>query len=669
MGDIHPEASRYFADNPSDRVVIQRLLKDFDVTWAARREAFGSEFAAYFLRPERHIAEMFGFDREILMIRADYGRLQQRIFQATEGELTNLPANGRVDPMVVLMVSRASNLREIIGAQRTNNAQTRIFVPFAEGELASPENSSDAFFVRNRLREFLFTRDLFDVAQPITSDLYFFGRSSLLVDLQDGLREGKNYGLFGLRKMGKTSLIFKLRRSLEKSGAGSLVYLDLQDAALYRMRWWELLDQLRRALAGQSNIKPSSDGTEAAAAFREAVRRLKKNRLTVLALDEIEHISPLLRMEAHWDRDFLDLWKTLRAVQNENRHLALLVAGVNASVLETPNYDGHDNPLFAMAQIRYMPSLEVGEVRTMVRTLGRSMGLQFDEEVYPYLHERYGGHPSLTRMVCSCVHQSTARDSRPVSLSKSQFASGQDARDMGLLPFGEHVLGLLKQWYPDEYAMLEMLATDQTAFFQEMAMNSPEYAHHLEAYHLVHGAPPRLRIPLLEMCLRRAVGGRASAAQAPRHGLASPHEAANAEDLLTISRLRNRLEPMLRRFIKRTLKAHLGPEKWIRPILNVVPNKDREKLDGVDRDVILNERLFLLTLLNVIDQHWDAYFKALESCPPDRQATRDQFRVLLSFVNAHREDAHAKPTSDAQIATLTIACAALERSISYILED
>ncbi len=672
MGRIHPEALRYFDEYPSERSAIQPLLRDFDVTWAAKREAFGSSFSAYFIKPAQHVTEMFGFNREILMIRADYSRLQQRIFQATEAELGNLPANRRVDPMVVVIISRASNLREIIGAQSTNNAQTRIFVPFAEDELTSPVNPTDDFFVRNRFRDFLFARDLFDVSQPITSDLYFFGRSSLLVDLQDGLREGKNYGLFGLRKMGKTSLIFKLQRSLEESTTGSLVYRDLQDARLYRMRWWELLDELRQAIAGKSKIKRSSDGTEAAVAFREAVQNLKKPRLTVLALDEIEHISPRLRMEEHWDRDFLDFWKTLRAIQNENRHLALLVAGVNASVLETPTYDGHDNPLFAMAQIRYMPSLEIGEVRTMVRTLGRSMGLQFNEDAYPHLHERYGGHPSLTRMVCSSIHQSTARESRPVVLSKQDFLSGQDMRDRKMLSFGEHVLGLLKQWYPDEHAMLEMLATGQTSFFRDLAANSPEYAQHLEAYNLIIGDPPRLRIPLLEMCLRRVAGSPTSITQAnptTRHDKITLPDVGNLKDLITISTLRNRLEPLLRKFIKRSLKTQLGPERWIGPILDVVTTENRKKLEGIDRDVILNERLFLLNLLEVIVTNWDKYFKGLEACHPKKQVTRDQFKILLTFVNTYRDDAHAGPASEAHVASLKIACDALEQGISYILED
>lgn len=174
---------------------------------------------------------------------------------------------------------------------------------------------------------------------------------------------------------------------------------------------------------------------------------------------------------------------------------------------------------------------------------------------------------------------------------------------------------------------------------------------------------------MLEVCLQRSKRAleKRRASGAPTLVAAAPATGGEAS-LLEISALRNRLEPLLRRFIKRTLKAHLGPEKWISPILKVVPSKDREKLDGVDRDQILNERLFLLNLITVVEQNWE-YFKTLEACPPDKQVTKDQFKVLLTFVNAHREDAHAKPTSDSEIAALKIAVNAIEAAISYLLED
>lgn len=123
--------------------------------------------------------------------------------------------------------------------------------------------------------------------------------------------------------------------------------------------------------------------------------------------------------------------------------------------------------------------------------------------------------------------------------------------------------------------------------------------------------------------------------------------------------LRNRLEPKLRRYIKRVLKAHLGPDKWISPLLKTVPSSEREKLDGVDKDVILQDRLYLMNLLQVVEQNWD-YFKGLEATIPTCRVTKANFGTLISFVNAHREDAHAKQVSEADLATLKIVVSAID---------
>jgi len=675
MGRIHHDVEgNYFTDNPDHRPLFKRFLPDFDIKWAAVRTDFRTEYAVFFLKPERHVEEMFGFDREILFVYAKYAKLEPRLFQAIDSALSTTPASGRVDPLVVAIISPADNLPALIERQQLDNAQTRIFVPFSESECLAA--GDDAYFARNRFRTHLFARDLFDVSQPITSDLYFFGRSGLLVELQDGLRSGRNYGVFGLRKMGKTSLLFKLKRTLEQNDLGTFLYFDLQDAALYRLAWWQLLDEIRRGITGPGTaFKASSGPDEAARAFRSAVEARRGGLPIVVALDEIEHIAPRLRMEAHWDREFLDLWKTLRAVQNTNRHVTFVVAGVNATVIETPTYSGHDNPLFAMAQVRYMPAFDVAELRTMVRTLGRPMGLHFSENAYPYLLERYGGHPSLTRMACSRTHHRTASIHRPVMVQRADFSAHEAELERSLLPTGEHVLGLLKDWYPDEYEMLEILASGDIGSFDMMSQEAPEYSEHLKSYGLIDTSPPRIRIPFLQTCLQRATKGRSNS---QANALTGVNKTVDAEgstpappltDLMTIGALRNRLEPLLRRYIKRTLKAHLGPERWIDPIIKVVPSgAQRDKLAGLDRDVILNERLFLLNLITVVDQNWE-YFKGLEACPPDRQVTKEQFKVLLTFVNAHREDAHAKPVSTADVATLRLVTAAIEGAINYLLED
>jgi hypothetical protein len=161
-------------------------------------------------------------------------------------------------------------------------------------------------------------------------------------------------------------------------------------------------------------------------------------------------------------------------------------------------------------------------------------------------------------------------------------------------------------------------------------------------------------------------------AQAPRPPSAAPPPPAVSElplDALTeISRLRNTLEPRLRRFLKRQLRSQLGP-LWIKPILEALPEQQRGQLVGVDADKILQERVMLLNLVTVLQVGWDKYFKVLEMGAPAESVKKASVQVLLEFVNAHREDAHAKPISEGDAAAMRLAVKAIEGAIDRFLED
>ncbi len=138
--------------------------------------------------------------------------------------------------------------------------------------------------------------------------------------------------------------------------------------------------------------------------------------------------------------------------------------------------------------------------------------------------------------------------------------------------------------------------------------------------------------------------------------------------LADISKLRNRLEPKLRILVKRALKMHRG-DAWIRELLAVLPAERRKQCEGVDADTILRERTYLLDLITLLHTRWSDYFAAFESGPPKTRLTREQVKVLLDYVNTHREDAHAGALEEAELATLKIAVTALERAVDRQLED
>jgi hypothetical protein len=142
----------------------------------------------------------------------------------------------------------------------------------------------------------------------------------------------------------------------------------------------------------------------------------------------------------------------------------------------------------------------------------------------------------------------------------------------------------------------------------------------------------------------------------------------DAELLADLGRLRNRLEPKLRRFVRLQLKAHRGAQ-WIQPILEALPRERRAQCEGIAADEILRTRLFLLDLITVVHIHWGKYFAAFEAGPPRDRLTREQVKVLLDYVNTHRPDAHAGEISAGQVASLRIAIEALEKAVDRHLDD
>lgn len=122
----------------------------------------------------------------------------------------------------------------------------------------------------------------------------------------------------------------------------------------------------------------------------------------------------------------------------------------------------------------------------MIRFFGKRMGLSFSLEATDYLHERYGGHPLLTRMACSEVHDAIEKQARPrpLELTKADLVRDAEARDAELAFYCRHVVSELKKFYPDEYALLEMLAGGQVIDVMDLS-DEPEYTRHLKEYGLL----------------------------------------------------------------------------------------------------------------------------------------------------------------------------------------
>ena len=263
--------------------------------------------------------------------------------------------------------------------------------------------------------------------------------------------------------------------------------LDCKLPSVRKLRWFELLAKICEELAHRLHLtfRPERCGEiYAADEFISVVAQL--SRPVLLVFDEIEYISPLSIEDNHWHKDFLAFWQTFWSCQSRYRTISAMIAGVNPSVVEMDTVGGIQNPLFGIVSYQFLTGLSLDETPNMIRTLGKRVGFKFDHEAVEYIHKRYGGHPLLTRMACSATNNliKEKNEDRPVSLTWSKLELEEEQRDAELTFYCRHVVSELKQFYPDEYTMLELLSSGQIHDFVELAAY-PEYTKHLRSYGLL----------------------------------------------------------------------------------------------------------------------------------------------------------------------------------------
>ncbi len=422
--------------------------------------------------------------------------------QAADNLMNDSPAKGRVDQTIFFLITYAGNGREWARDYVARNPQSRIPVVFLAHELV--QGQDDPWLTRNIIREQLFSRDLFDYQLPLDNDLYFFGRDQIVADHVDAIRRSQNRGLFGLRKTGKTSILFRLKRLIERESVGAMFYYDCKIPSIRMLRWYELLAKITKDIGERFGVKAprhSGDPRHAAEIFIKTLSDCPEGKIVTLVFDEIEYISPIAISDRHWQDDFVPFWQTLWSAQSEVRRLSNIIVGVNPSVVEVDVIGGVQNPMFGIISPKYLRGLDSDATRHMIRTIGKKMGLKFSVEACDYLYTRYGGHPLLTRMACSKIHEEVddADQSRPVDISEADLEGRAASRDEELVFYCRHVVSELKRFYPDEYELLEMLASGQVVDVMDFTPE-PEYTRHLRGYGLLkenENGRPEFAIPVI----------------------------------------------------------------------------------------------------------------------------------------------------------------------------
>lgn len=490
------------ASEPQLQKVLHPFLNDFDISWGAKRAAFNATLYQFIAKPSAIFSETFGLEFELLLIYSPYDSMQARTMQAINSFFQSDPAKGRVENLICIIVSDALNAKDWVNTYATEYQDLRTYVVFNKDELISSGKYSLVPEFRKQLSE----RDLFDVQLPLLDDLYFFGRQEILHRIQDNIRQCENSGVFGLRKTGKTSLLYKIKRTVESANGGKVFIYDCKNAKIRIRTWNSLLLLILKDLCSAYNLtQPTVDENSPLQVVEELeniIKKIPKTQRAVLIFDEIEYISFLPPLDPHWEKDYFDFWHFLWSMQSTYRTLCFIIAGVNPKVVEISSINSIQNPLFNIVKVSYIQGLTRQDIYDLARRIGRRMGLKFDHTAIDYLHQRYKGHPLLTRLALSFENRNATQ--KPITFTRDMLFADEVAREEELVPYCQHIVDVLKDFYPDEYMLLEFLSIGAVQDFIDLSTD-PMSITHLKNYGLLsyENNMPKIEIPVVASYISR----------------------------------------------------------------------------------------------------------------------------------------------------------------------
>lgn len=486
MGKIVNEVkTNYLSSFPKQEEMLKCFLNGFDVTYAEKKHINNTTIYAYLLKPEPMISESFGIDKEILMAYSDYDVFQPRTIQAVDMLFDVFPFRNRVDSLNCFLVSNDTAVLDYAGINSFAEKRSRSIVPFVYDKII--ENKNDSWYIRNILRQNFYDVDLFGYTLPLRDETSFFGRQQVVARYIDAIKRCENRGVFGVRKTGKTSLLFKIDRIVREQKLGFVFFYDCKSPSYRSLHWNDFLGEICSNIAKRLRIaiRKEYDPKNIIKSFRYVVNEAsKRDKKIVIMFDEIEYISFSSPMDPHWHSEFIDFWQTIWSVQSLHRNLVFILSGVNASITEVDTIDGIQNPLFGIVQSEYLQGLSLDDSKTMIKTLGRRMGIKFDYDAIELLFNQYYGHPMLMRLACSYINRQYDNQNRPITITKEKLLILQDEIDIELAYYFKHIVSEIQQFYPDDYEMFELLASGQTSDFIELSTVS-EFTKHLYSYGLI----------------------------------------------------------------------------------------------------------------------------------------------------------------------------------------
>lgn len=527
-----------------------------------------------------------------------------------------------------------------------SNTESRVVVPFTYEEIIS---SHDDDFLTNRMRTCFYSRDLFGIQDPLKKELYFFGRRDLIQELVNKHGNNESAGIFGLRKTGKTSIIYGVIRTLDRKQS----YAQLIDCqTLHFQPWnialrtviWKIIQGLNlKQKTFKNNRELYEDQSKVAIAFEQDISEILKSskKDVLLIFDEIENITFGTSISETWNtgQSFVRFWQIIRSFCQHNetkQHFSFLIAGTNPQCVEKPTVMNVDNPIFAQFTPIYIHPFNFEQTEEMLTRLGGYMGLNFDKQTIAAIVDDFGGHPLLIRQMASYIHRHEKKI-RPINIGKHEYQEYKKQfyqEEAGFSRYAVMILKVLEDWYKDEYEMLTLLAKEDIETFKELA-TTDIFIKHLKSYGIIEKDSTQVGYHFRIEALQNYLSGQLRYNKKLK---------TNKDKEAEIQERRSGIEKSLRTLVKRQLKSALGEvvakEEIIKSIYGAREIGHKSNIAYSDFFNPKKHEIYLKTLFDTIERHYNIFENLFD-------VKIDEFKNKAQLLNIYRRtDAHSIPISD-----------------------
>jgi hypothetical protein len=372
-------------------------------------------------------------------------------------------------------------------------------------------------------RKYLPTQDVFERTDAVRGR-QVIGRGEVIADLSRRLLGAQAIGIFGLRKMGKTTVVRAATDRLDPISARlSLVPTERQwtdDTPLaMRVAWLDagrayertldaVAGRLQRALERRLEAEVLLPPDELSSPSLQGLDRLLEYALRTsdkpiaLVLDEYDLFFEGSDGEPAVSQ-IEKLFQLLRGHAQESARLALVVIGRDPTFFERPEMGGRTNPMLGWFVSRWLGPMSSVDADTLLCRLGRRVALDAGPKTRELARTWSGGHPLLHRQFGSALLQWVYQkmpNARELSEHIATDPFCDEAVDYFLdrravLTICREIFHLLSTRYPESAALVGDLSHRDDAELERAFADRRPAARTLRDFGLLLATPNAPRLP------------------------------------------------------------------------------------------------------------------------------------------------------------------------------